>query len=377
MIGRARPCVLCAALLIAGAARAGDGRCDGWPEWQRFRQLYVSDDGRVVDASTPERVTVSEGQAYALIFALVANDAASFATVLRWTQDNLAAGDLARSLPAWKWGRAADGGWKVLDPNSASDADLWAVYALTQAARLWHNAGYAQLAHAMSELILRDEVAYVPGLGATLLPGPRGFVAQQTWRLNASYAPLQVLRALAAHSREPMWSDVLESSVRVIVGSAPHGYAADWIGYRAADGFVADVPSHGVGSYDAIRVYLWAGMLADGDAQAARLNQQLQPMAAATAARAPPETIDSNTLELHGEGPPGFLAALLPLLAHFKLTAPLPGYQRRIEAQSLTDNQHYYSDALTLFGLGWLSGRYRFDRQGELEVGWAGPCATP
>jgi endoglucanase len=373
----ARRGALCAALLFVATAQAGDGSCERWRQWQEFKRLYLSEDGRVIDASTPQVITVSEGQAYAMIFALIGNDPATFVKILRWTQDNMAGGNLARSLPAWKWGRADDGKWSVLDRNPAADADLWMTYALAEGARLWHNAGYAQLAHAMAELILREEVSLIPGLGATLLPGAKGFVAQQTWRLNASYAPIEVLRALARSSDERQWAAVLESSQRVIAASAPRGFAADWILYRESGGFSADATTAGVGSYNAIRVYLWAGMLADGDPQAAGLAHQLEPMAAAAARRPPPASIDTNTLEARGEAPPGFLAALLPLLVHFKFADAVQAYRQRIEAESLKDNQHYYSDALTLFGLGWLDGRFHFDRHGELHVPWTGPCRAP
>ncbi len=376
-MARRGPCwALCAAALLSATAQARDGACAPWPEWQAFRRLYVSDDGRVVDASTPQSLTVSEGQAYALTFALVANDRAGFAKVLGWTRDNLAAGDLGRTLPAWRWGHGEDGKWTVLDRNSAADADLWMAYTLGEAGRLWHDASYAELSRAMTALILRDEVAHVPGLGASLLPGPRGFVSQQTWRLNASYVPIQLLRALQRSGDGALWSAVLDSSQRVIVGSAPRGYAADWVLYHESQGFAPDAATHGVGSYNAIRVYLWAGMLPEDDPQAERLARQLEPMAAAAARDAAPESIDTQTLEAHGAAPAGFLAALLPLLTHFRYTDAVRSYRKRIEAEALRDNQHYYGDALTLFGLGWLDGRLRFDRHGQLRVLWSGSCGA-
>jgi endoglucanase len=260
----------------------------------------------------------------------------------------------------------------VLDANAAADADLWLAYTLEQAARLWHDAAYGELARSLAALIQREEVALVPGLGATLLPGPRGFVSQETWRLNASYVPLQVLRGLAV--RAPRWTQVLDSARRTIVGSAPRGYAADWVLYRQAGGFSADPGTAGVGSYNAIRVYLWAGTLAPDDPQAALLVQQLRPMATAAAQGSPPETVDTQTLETRGRAPPGFLAALVPLLVRLRLDAVAEDFRSRIAAEALKDNQHYYSDALTLFGLGWLEGRYRFDRHGELVVQWTPPC---
>lgn len=374
---RARPCALCAALLFAAAAHAGDNPCDSWPAWGRFKQLYLSEDGRVIDASTPRRITVSEGQAYALMFALIANDPVAFARIIHWTQENLAQGHLDRLLPAWQWGHSDDGTWAVLDPNSASDADLWMAYALAEAGRLWRNASYLELARALSDQILREEVAWIPGLGAMLLPGPKGFVAQQTWRLNASYEPIQVLRGIQRQSGNRLWDEVLKSSERLIVASAPRGFAADWTGYRLPDGFVTDQLTQGIGSYNAIRVYLWAGMLPDSDPLTRALAHRLAPMTAEAARyRAPPESINTTTLESQGEGSPGFSAALLPLLAGAKLDGVVQAYRARAQAESLKNDQHYYSDALTLFGLGWLDRRYAFGRSGVLLVKWTAPCSA-
>jgi endoglucanase len=366
--------VLCAAVLVATAAHADDRPCAPWPEWQAFKRLYLSDDGRVVDAGTRESLTVSEGQAYALTFALIADDRASFEKILAWTRDNLSGGDLGRTLPAWKWGRGEDGKWTILDRNSATDADLWIAYTLAQAGELWHRPAYTQIAQATAAHILRDEVALVPGLGATLLPGPRGFVTQETWRLSASYAPIQVLRGLGRIGDPSLWAAVLDSSLRVIMGSAPRGYASDWIVYHEPQGFSVDAVSHGAGSYNAIRVYLWAGMLAEDDPEAKRLARQLEPMAAAAAHGMPPESIDTTTLEVRDQAPVGFLAALLPLLVRFRYSDAVESYSKRIEAGALKDNQHYYSDVLTLFGLGWFQGRFRFDRHGDLRVRWSGAC---
>lgn len=335
----------------------------------------MSADGRVVDASTPRRVTTSEGQAYALMFALIANDPATFSTIIRWTQNNLASGNLSLALPAWQWGRADDGSWGVLDRNSASDADLWMAYALAQAGRLWGDTSYIALSRALSDRILREEVAWIPGLGATLLPAPQGFMQQQTWRLNASYVPIQVVRSMANRGGNEVWNELLKSSQRLIIAASPHGFAADWTSYRVADGFGIDQATQGVGSYDAIRVYLWAGMLADNDPLLPPLLHLLAPMADSAAQRSlPTESIDTTTLATKGDGSPGFSAALLPLLTRLKLSDASRNFRRRVDSQSLQNDQHYYSDALSLFGLGWLDGYYRFSRSGDLLPSWKAPC---
>ena len=123
--------------IIVAPGFAGAAEC-AWPAWQNYRQAMLSSDGRVIDRSSEQLITTSEGQSYGLFFALLGNDRESFAKVLRWTQDNLAGGDLNRQLPAWQWGRDKAGHWQVLDSNNATDADLWIAYSLLEAGRLWH-----------------------------------------------------------------------------------------------------------------------------------------------------------------------------------------------------------------------------------------------
>ena len=48
----------------------------------------------MLDPETQRAQTVSEAQAYGLFFALVANDRPSFEKILKWTENNMAGGDL-------------------------------------------------------------------------------------------------------------------------------------------------------------------------------------------------------------------------------------------------------------------------------------------
>ena len=61
-------------------------------------------------------ITTSEGQSYALFFALLANDKASFDKLLEWTEVHLSEGDLSTRLPAWQWGIKQNQG-QILDSN--------------------------------------------------------------------------------------------------------------------------------------------------------------------------------------------------------------------------------------------------------------------
>src|SRR6266581_7751714 len=91
---------LLVATLIEGSCAAQD-----WPShWKGYVAGFMDNQARVIDHDAGDRTT-SEGQAYGMFFALVANDRSRFDGLLRWTEQNLAANDLSGHLPAWLWGR--------------------------------------------------------------------------------------------------------------------------------------------------------------------------------------------------------------------------------------------------------------------------------
>jgi endoglucanase len=181
-----RPLLLAFSLLVSVSTPAA-APCADWPAWSAFRDSLLRDGGRIIDPSDPRAITTSEGQSYALFFALVANDRADFDHLLDWTNTHLAKGNLGARLPAWLWGKPAHGEPTVLDDNSASDADLWIAYTLIEAGRLWHEPCYSTQGQLLAKHLLQGETADLPELGATLLPGALGFTpAPDTWRLNPS-----------------------------------------------------------------------------------------------------------------------------------------------------------------------------------------------
>lgn len=365
------------ALVMAAAGTVHAASCANWPAWEGFRSRFVTEDGRVIDPSTPAQHSTSEGQSYGLFFALVANDRDRFARMLRWTEDNLAGGDLTARLPAWQWGRRDDGSWAVLDDNAASDSDLWIAYVLGEAGRLWQNRRYAATAQLLADRVLREETADIAGLGRTLLPGPRGFRPQPgLYRLNPSYVPIQLMRRFAALYPQPEWRQLAATSIEMVVRSAPRGFAPDWVMVRDNSSFFPDSESNAVGSYNAIRVYLWAGMLAREEPVRAVLLKALAPAALHVAKTGtPPLETDTRAGTVSGVGPAGFSAALLPFLDAARMPALVRQQRLRIDARSpLERADNYYEQALTLFGLGWIDGHYRFARDGALLPRWT--CAT-
>ncbi len=367
---------------IAVAPAASGCAAVSWPTWTRYVQAFVAGDGRVIDHGDHDRTT-SEGQAYALFFALVANDAPLFERILRWTGDNLAGGRLAERLPAWSWGQRRDGSWGVLDANSASDADLWTAYALLEGGRLWSEPRYVQLGRRILSNVAAREVAALPGLGPTLLPGPRGFAVQggRGWRLNPSYAPPQVLRAAATAQPDGPWRAVLASAVRMLRETSRRGVFPDWVLYTARGGFSRDPVKGAVGSYDAIRVYLWLGMLPPGDPARGVLadGARAGPLRVLADRGTLPERIDAASLRAAGQAPVGFYAALLPLATEVDRAA-VPRLDARVVAAA-KDGLYgsppaYYDQNLVLFARGFLEGRFRFAADGRLEPAWGDACAA-
>lgn len=367
------------ALAAAGAAAAlppqvwAQACGTPWREWRAFVDRHIEPDGRVVDHLNKDLRSTSESQSYGLFFALVDNDPVLFDRILAWTRRHLCRGRADLNLPAWLWGRAADGQFRVLDHNTASDGELWIAYALLEAGRLWKRPGLVEAGRQTLALMRRAEVIDLPGFGPMLLPGNHGFVQADRWTLNPSYLPLFVLRRFAAVDARGPWARLAERSVAMTVASAPVGFAPDWIAWNGKD-FVVHPGKGANGSYDAIRCYLWAGMTAANDPGQKPLLAALHgPLDALRAGRPMPEKVDTLSGQEHGAGNYGFNAALLPYLQAQgetdrakALAASLPTPEQQRAAPP-----NYYAQVLSLFAVGWLEGRYRFAADGQLRPAWA------
>ncbi len=367
------------------------GGCkDGpWQLWGAYSSRFIdAQSGRVSDPNGDQHTT-SEGQAYALFFSLADNDRLTFNRILTWTQNNLAGGDLNTHLPAWLWGKDKDGQWKVLDPNSASDADVWMAYSLLEAGRLWNSRVDTDLGRGMLTLIASKEVVNLPGFGPMLLPGPAGFQQDKNWILNPSYLPVFLFERFAALDPAGPWQQIALGIPRLLAQSSPHGYAMDWVEYVPGDGFYpepkpSDASQNGPnaegpgGSYDAIRVYLWAGMIDSHDPSRETILQAVPAMSGYLANHdAPPEKVSDQGIPVEQDGPVGFSAAVLPYLrAYPDLSRVVARQMIRLSAQKdATSGLYgkdiaYYDQNLALFATGFLDARFRFGPGGELNVEW-------
>lgn len=377
--------VLAAVTLALSFSQGGCRAEQPWPLWQNYKAHFLDSSGRIIDRSANDRTT-SEGQAYGMFFALVMNDRATFYKMLHWTEDNLAGGDLTARLPSWIWGRGDSGEWKPLDPNSAADADLWLAYDCLEAGRLWKDDRLQKLGAVLSNRIAHTEIALLPKVGTVVLPGPTGFhPTAASYLLNPSYTPPQVVARLRQDMPDGPWGRVQQALSSVLAQSSSAGFAMDWV---LAGDKVIPTPSpqllaqgkadaSALGSYDAVRVYLWLGM-ADNSTPGVRESlRALGGMSKYLSANAiPPLEVNGVGITLRSEGTVGFSAAVIPYLNALAKKEEAKAQMNRLDA-SLDSSTglygrgaEYYDQNLILFSGGFTQGRFRFDREGRLKLQW-------
>jgi endo-1,4-beta-D-glucanase Y len=367
---RLKPTLILCLMAFIQASCAGQD----WPSlWRSYVAGFMDDQVRVIDHDAGDRTT-SEGQAYGLFFALVANDRTRFDGLLHWTEENLAAGDLTGHLPAWLWGRGANNQWGVLDSNSAADADLWIAYTLLEAGEAWNEPRYTKVGLALAHRIAADEVVEVPGVGTMVAPGPTGFQHGDSYRLNASYVPMQIILRLARLMPDAPWAKVAAATPAFVRDSAPHGFASDWTEFKDDVGIQA---SPSIGSYDAIRVYLWAGMLDEATPHRDDTLKAITGMAGYLRTNPiPPAKVRPDGSIEDPKGPVGFSAALLPYASALHeeqmRDQQLSRVQSEFKAQLglLGSPPKYYDQNLALFGLGFFQQQFGFDSKGALKLRW-------
>jgi len=370
-------------LVVAAAMStllAGGCRQEGWPLWEGYKARFIDAQGRVSDPHD-RRNSIAEGQPQALFFALLTNDRTEFDRVLTWTQTNLAGGDLGSHLCTWEQGNVADG---TSYAKPVSGADVWLTYTLLEAGRLWGNAAYTAMGRGQLALIAKSEVADLPGFGPMLLPGPQGFQRDREWIVNPGYLPVFIFERFAHVDPAGPWQEIAWNIPRVLEGSARHGFAMDWVEYVPGDGFYPAAQDSGDvvgaqdagGSYDAMRVYVWAAMIGAESMRQRTLNALPGMSGYLVMHNYPPERVDRNGIPAGSDGPVGFSAALLPYLrasGESKIAARqmMRMNSERNAATGLYGSDMAYGDqSLALFGIGFLDERFWFGEGGELNVAW-------
>lgn len=225
-----------------------------------YRQSFMSHDGRIID---PDRnnITTSEGQSYMLIRSLVMNDKRTFDLVYTWTKNNLQRKD---KLFAWLWGKNINGEYKILDDNSATDADVDIACSLLLAYETWGKHKYLKEAIPIINSIWDKETKRI-GEHLVLMPGVEQTYSKKV-EINPSYFSPFAFRFFQKYDDLHDWSSLIDSSyyyLSKVTSMTDTGLPPNWflIINSQEDGpsegqIILEDSQRSDFSYDSIRVFL-------------------------------------------------------------------------------------------------------------------------
>jgi endoglucanase len=251
-----------------------------------FLDRYVEPDGRVVRHDQGGD-TVSEGQAYAMLLSVAADDRSRFDKVWGWTRAHLQRPD---GLLSWRW---ADG--HVVSDEPAADADLDTARALTLAADRFGDPRYRSQSRKLVRAIVHDETTWAAD--RTVLVAGRWARGQAV--VNPSYWSPRAYQELG-------FPKVAESSRRLTDRLVADGLPPDWARVQPYGVVPSGPPSGGdtAYSYDAVRTPIRLAESCDpADRElAARMWPRLQhdPGASRRALDGTPLTSDEHPAALAG-----------------------------------------------------------------------------
>lgn len=230
--------------------------------WQSYKSNFILPNGRV---QRPEHDfdTVSEGQAYAMLFSVFMNDKKTFDLIYDWTEKHLSRniknGD---HLLAWHWKDD-----KVSDWMPASDADCDYAFALLVASRKWKEKTCREKAIQIIHDILKSETARGFDNKLFLLPGlwgneKTGFLVQ-----NPSYYSPAAFRLFYKTTEDSQWLDLIETGYWLLSQSgicldntSGCGMTPDWCTVDSSGNILTTEGRSSDYGWDAIRVPMRIGL---------------------------------------------------------------------------------------------------------------------
>jgi endoglucanase len=316
-------------------------------DWTIFKSRFIRDDGKLVDSFSA--LSHSEGQGYAMLLALGADDRATFDKVWNWTRTNLKRP--TDSLLAWNWTPTLGGpGGAIGDSNDATDGDILVAWALHRAARQWQAPAYDAAAKPIARDVLAKLVRDVGGF-AVLLPGLSGFEHDGAITVNLSYWIFPAFLSLNEIVPSLRWYE-LERSGLYLVSVARFGASklqADWMVVKPnGDGgldlsLLPDKPNYG---FDAMRIPLY--LLWDGKASADNVAALLSFWKNCKDNKIPATVnLISGTVSTYPI-PPGMRAIVAAVEAHSAQPNVRVSAALIPTLPALADDKDYYSAALGL-----------------------------
>ena len=308
-------------------------------DWRRFKHHYVTLEGRVIDTGNGN-VSHSEGQGYAMLLAVAANDREAFESLRAWTASVLQRDD---GLHYWRFDPRSKP--MIDDPNSAADGELLIAWALLRAADRWQERTYLVQARA---IIQSFESRLIRRIGTRLTIVPWDLADLESPRvINPSYFVFPAMQDIAVEMKSELWMDLYEDCLS-LVQEARFGrwlLPPDWLTIDAENRLGVWSERNPYFSYDAIRIPLhlaWAG-----HDTGEFLGRFLDAWGAFPVHRAP-DWFDLSSKGTHSQNaaPPGFRAVRAfaeTIVAHSEGEAP-----RSEPLPTLYVARDYYSASLIM-----------------------------
>jgi len=225
--------------------------------WSHFKRTFIRG-GRVIRPKN-NNDTVSEGEAYVMIRAVLMNDRNTFDKCLSWTESVLSRkkshGD---RLLAWHFENG-----HVSDTAAASDADIDYAFSLILAYRTWHDNRYLQFALEVLKSVLDHETAAINGR-LYLLPWPdRKNGTDELIAQNPSYYAPSHFKLFYEVSGDRRWLELSDTTYNLLERLLifpdelkEGGLVPDWIALDQ-QGTIRTMPGKPVVyGWDAVRVPL-------------------------------------------------------------------------------------------------------------------------
>jgi cellulose synthase (UDP-forming) len=172
--------------------------------WSLYKFNYL-EDGKVLSRDEGN-VTTSEGQSYAMLRSVWANDPQTFESVWSWTRRNLQVRD--DRLFAWKYNG------HVLDYNTATDADVDIALALILASRKFGEKSYYHEALKVIRDIWKTEV--VQSAGDNYLTAGNWAPHERYPTIHTAYLAPYAYSVFAEVDKSHPWNDLVKSSYAIL-----------------------------------------------------------------------------------------------------------------------------------------------------------------
>lgn len=322
--------------------------------YELYKNKFLTPEGRIIDPDK-KNITTSEGQSYMMMLCIIFDDEKTFKQIYKWTQDNLQRDD---KLFSWLWGKDKDGKYKILDENSASDADVDIAYSLIAGYKKWRNPQYLKDAKEIINAIWEHEIKRV-GDHLVLMPG---VIQTQDKKIevNPSYFSPYAFRMFNNYDELHDWNTLVDSSyyyLNQVTSLTATGLPPDW--FLIENGkIVLEDSERSDFSYDAVRVFsrIYFDFILTGDKRALEVITKSKVFIQEWNNSRSIHTSYKKNGELRDNSQYlGTVSIIVPIISIFDKEIAIDIYQNKLSSKFNDKNywqskNNYYGKNLSLFG---------------------------